>query len=387
MPDPTPAEVLRQLLDTAAGTGEAPGPHPADDLELLTVWALGQLPGAEEQALLEHLSRCGGCRRTVAGLVRSGVIAFTAPEASLAPPEPIAVLPPPVIRVRPRRSWWAVAGFALAASLLLAVGWLAWRSGPGSPLALARREIAAGNYAAATDRLERDLLRITDPAERAEAAKLLEEAGYALARRELEEKQFDPVADAVSRWRRLGVESVRLDNLRLQAERHFSAEYALAKHRSLLDYGYEVDGSAPAKPLPQITDAVEAQLAGWAGLQSRAGGDPGPALNRGQFLLTLGRLQEAAAVFAEVLRAHPNDADAHSGLGLAAYEERDYPRALRHFETAARERPDDAAAQINLAMTLDRLERPAEARPHWEKALEHTAEEEQRQAVRRHLQP
>jgi tetratricopeptide (TPR) repeat protein len=252
-------------------------------------------------------------------------------------------------------------------------------------LALARRAIAAGDYAEACDLLERDLPRITDPGKRAEAVQLLEEAGYALARRDLEDKHFEAATAAVTRWRQLGVRSVRLDNLRLQAERRFPAEFALVRDRSLLAYGYQVDGFALAKPLPEITHAVETQLTAWAALQSRAGADPGPALNRGQFLLSLGRLQDAAAVFAAVLRTHPDNADAHIGLGLAAFQQQDLPRALRHFEAAVRLRPDDAASQINLAMTLDRLDRPAQARPHWQKALERTKGEEQRQAIRRRL--
>jgi tetratricopeptide (TPR) repeat protein len=386
MSDPTPTEVLQQLLRTAAGQGQVPGPHPADDLEQLTVWALGQLPEAEENTLLTHLSRCGPCRRAVARLVRSGVLELAAPQTSPGAPETVPVLAPSVSRRRLGRRWWAAAGLALAASLLLAVGWLAWRSGPGSDVALARRAIAAGDQDDARERLERVLPRITDPTDRAEALQLLEQAGYALVRQELVEKNFDEVLSAVSRWRQLGVKSVRLDNLRLQAERRFPEEYALARDRSLLDYGYQVDGFAPAKALPDITDAVDTQLADWADLQARAGGDPGPALNRGQFLLSLGRLEDAATVFAAVLRAHPDNADAHTGLGLAAYQERDYPAARRHFEAAVRLRPDDSACQINLAMTLDRLNRPAEARSHWQKALEQTRGEEQRQAIRRHLQ-
>lgn len=115
--------------------GEVPGPHPAADLELLTVWTLGQLPEAEENALLEHLSRCDPCRRTVAGLVRSGVLELVAPQIR-ATPENVTVPESPVSRIRSRRKRWATVGIlALAASLLIAIGWLAWRGGPGSEVA------------------------------------------------------------------------------------------------------------------------------------------------------------------------------------------------------------------------------------------------------------
>src|SRR5262249_21369778 len=83
MPDPPPAEVLRLLFGAAAKGDTVPGPHPADDLEQITVWALGQLPAAEETALVEHLARCAPCRRTVGALVRAGVLEFaseTSPE-------------------------------------------------------------------------------------------------------------------------------------------------------------------------------------------------------------------------------------------------------------------------------------------------------------------
>jgi tetratricopeptide (TPR) repeat protein len=404
MSDPPPAEVLRLLFQAAAEDGTAPGPHPADDLEQLTIWGLAQLPAAEEAVLVEHLARCAPCRRTVAALVREGVLEFPAFQPDAPAREPAFQPDAPARDVQPslarraemgfaRRSssrGWRLPvyiGFALAASLLLVVGWLVWQSGPGSEMALARRALSAGEYVGARDRLERYLPLITDPAERTEAAKLLEEAGYTLARRDLEEKQFDAVAAAIDRWQQLGVASVRLDNLRLQAERRFPAEYALAKNRSLLDYGYEVDGSAPARALPEVKDADEAQLARWAELQARAEGDPKPALNRGQFLLALGRLDAARAVFEDVLMSHPDDGDAHTGLGLVAYQQRDYPTALTHFQAAVKQGPEDAAAHLNLAMTLERLDRKAEALPHWRQARERTTNEETREAIVNHLRP
>ena len=178
MADSTPATILRELLREAA-SAEAPGPHPADDLEQLTVWAAGQLPDSESDRLIDHLSRCGRCRLIVIELVRTGVLEirpFSEPT-----PEPR----------RRRRKWVARAGgFVLAASILLVVGWLVFRPGPASELDRSRQEFAAGEYEAARDRLTQWLPSATGPAERAAALELLEASGYAAARRELRSRRI-----------------------------------------------------------------------------------------------------------------------------------------------------------------------------------------------------
>ena len=47
-----------------------------------------------------------------------------------------------------------------------------------------------------------------------------------------------------------------------------------------------------------------------------------------------GRLQEAEALYREVLQSHPNHPDAHHNLGVLAMQQNRSPTALRHLKAA-----------------------------------------------------
>ncbi|MCA9289759.1 MAG: fused MFS/spermidine synthase, partial [Phycisphaerales bacterium] len=76
-----------------------------------------------------------------------------------------------------------------------------------------------------------------------------------------------------------------------------------------------------------------------------------PNTNRGMafVLLAAGRDDEAIPFLDTTLRGNPNDGTAHNYLGAAYGRRGDHLDAIRHFEIAARLRPDDADIAANLA--------------------------------------
>ena len=78
--------------------------------------------------------------------------------------------------------------------------------------------------------------------------------------------------------------------------------------------------------------------------------------NLGLALLQLGRGNEAIGQLQTVLRLAPDSADGHFSMGRALLGvPADYRAALREFETAARLRPDWAAAQSAVGQLRARL--------------------------------
>jgi Flp pilus assembly protein TadD len=83
---------------------------------------------------------------------------------------------------------------------------------------------------------------------------------------------------------------------------------------------------------------------------------PPVAFTLGLSLAGVGRYDEAVAVFRDILRAMPNDPQAHKALGLVYYQTGMPHRALDHYQAAAQVQPGDPqlqklieAAQIALA--------------------------------------
>lgn len=82
----------------------------------------------------------------------------------------------------------------------------------------------------------------------------------------------------------------------------------------------------------------------------------------GDLFLKAGSSQRAAEVFREVLRGHPQDADAYDGLGQAEFLRGNYLTALGDFETASNLRPldKDISARLRLCsevLALDPMRR------------------------------
>jgi Flp pilus assembly protein TadD len=82
---------------------------------------------------------------------------------------------------------------------------------------------------------------------------------------------------------------------------------------------------------------------------------------RGDLLLTLGRVDEAAVRFREVVDADSAHAEAHRKLGVALSRNGRFAEALPILQRAAELQPDDADAQLNLGAALLQVGRHAEA--------------------------
>jgi hypothetical protein len=128
--------VVLRLLRTASDGQVLPAEgHIADDEEALACWEAGLLTPRQRAQIIAHLADCPRCRRELAGMIRRG-------EMQWAQTEP-AVIPAPVADRRRAVTVWL--SLAVAASLLVAVallGWRSWRPGgaegiaPGTALAM-----------------------------------------------------------------------------------------------------------------------------------------------------------------------------------------------------------------------------------------------------------
>jgi tetratricopeptide (TPR) repeat protein len=83
----------------------------------------------------------------------------------------------------------------------------------------------------------------------------------------------------------------------------------------------------------------------------RRNNDPAGWLKLGSTQLRLGEIVPAERSFSTVLALHPNDEQAYNGLGLARMQRNRPQEAVKFFAAAKEQRPDFAAAILNLATT------------------------------------
>jgi tetratricopeptide (TPR) repeat protein len=86
--------------------------------------------------------------------------------------------------------------------------------------------------------------------------------------------------------------------------------------------------------------------------------------------LQAGRLLEAISQYEQALRLKPDDAQAHSNLGVALRRIGRNEEAIAQYNEALRLKPDDAEALYNLGNALADQGRSAEALAHYQKALD-----------------
>ena len=271
---------------------------------------------------------------------------------------------------------------AIAATLL--IGLFVWSgriSWPEKTLALAERDLDAGNAETALDRVEKLLNESLDAQIEARAKRLLEESGYEVAKGDLAAGDFNNVLTMENRVSNRAGDSARLLNLRLQAERGIPAEYGLASAGSLLDYGYEADGSTPFKSFPTIDQTSERLDREFTQAIQHHPSSASLLLNRGHFLITQVRYGEAREQFQKALALDQRNSLAHLGLGLVAFELQEYQNALEQFNAALAVTPDNLDAHINAAMALQQLGRFAEALRHWKDAAKLVENSDQRQRI------
>ena len=361
-------------------------PHPIDDEEVLVAWSLDELRPERHQDLLDHLAACPACRREITAMVRLGILELpTSDEPVSAQPDlefpensvkqTSAVSPESERMVDSSSGIWrrrtvAILVAALAASLLLMFGRGAFDE--GSPdgaalIAMAQRDLRGGRADRAFTRLEGLLSRgehLTAEHQR-DAAALLEESGYEMARGDLEQGDFNRVTDIDRRVAKHGGGSGRMTNLRIQAERGETVERSLAARISLTrHYDYELDGRQVVKSL-SIRPVTDTDRRIEADMQAAIAAYPDQIelrLNFGQLLLEQRQFQRAEVEFAAAVALAPQNHLAQTGLGLAILEQsennddhRVASRALTHFQAAAQLAPNDPIIQQNLLVCQNRV--------------------------------
>lgn len=370
---------LRAALDTAP---PPESPHPVDQVDLLLDWCEGALSPDALAELHGHLARCPACRREVAAMIRAGALPLpgladeASEEARSATDQQVRPHPatsPSSISPSPSSRGWL--RLALAASVLIALGGLSWlltAPGAGAQLAYAERLLSEGRAREAFERIETLWDRGLSDRDRRRAARLLVQAGDASARADLARADFAAVLETEERVARRTGRMAELVNARLQAQRGVPAACGLQQAGSLIDYGYELDGSSPGKSMPILDDTTERLEAEFQEALAEFPDDVPLLLNRGQFLLEVARYEEAQASFARAQELAVDNPAARLGRGLAAFELGRAEEALQHFEAAKQLDPREIQADLNAGIALRALGRDEEARARFQQVREQT---------------
>jgi tetratricopeptide (TPR) repeat protein len=316
--------LLKRLLElTESADDAAPDPHP--DEETLALFAMGKLREPQRGVVMQHIADCTDCRRAVSldSLVQEQRVQR----------RPLPFLP---------RGAFARGTFSAAALLIVLVtGYLAWI------LILPSR---------------------SEPEYFAEADALLREG------------RFEETRVLCGRARDHGIESDRLRSLESQAWRQLPGPSALAVAGCLTNFGFDMTGTvarnAARQPMGSgLTEAL-AVLAG--------GGDHHVALllNRGHASLSLDKPRDALRDFEKVVQSVPHEALGWLGQGLAQFMLEDYEAAAASFQNCVAIQARHRAARINLAMTLEQLQRWNEALRVWEDLLGDALPPGQREQIR-----
>ncbi len=92
-------------------------------------------------------------------------------------------------------------------------------------------------------------------------------------------------------------------------------------------------------------------------------------VDRGNELLTEGKVAEAVEILSQAARSNPENEDVHYNLGLALARQGKTEEAVKEYEEALRIFPNYVEAHNNLGNVLMRSGRTAEAIPHFEQAV------------------
>lgn len=156
----------------------------------------------------------------------------------------------------------------------------------------------------------------------------------------------------------------------------------------ITDYGYFADGQSAIKGFVPVNAALKREREELLAALAKEPGNRALRLGFGELLLRMEEPDEAAQVFAELVRDDPHDAAGRLGLGLACFLEGKPDEALEHFEAVLAEDPRNTAAQLNAAACLARLGKTSEAVRYWERLLPEVQDAALRgqieQAIRHH---
>lgn len=341
--------LLGRLLQLAEPAEPMDMPHLSP--ETLSEFTTGTLSGEQLDAAFLHLDRCSQCRSEASALVKlsskegepqedhslAGVAKQSDRAAGNTQVERLAA------HVREPASSWAIPSWATAAVVLIATGALVWWVG-------ATRQ---------------------SPGDRA----------YTQALAQLQRREFAAVDHTIDAARAAGVQSARLQSLAAESVRRIPGPVALAYRGKLTDFGFDSGGvvARDALDAPQRTAAAKAvEMLKDAGDQ-----EVDLLLNRGHALLSIDQPQDAQREFQQAIKLAPENSLGWLGLGLAEFLRENYTAAEAAFKESARLAPQDVSPKINLALTLEELDRRQEALAMWREALASAASAADRQTIER----
>lgn len=339
-------ELFRRIL-TQTDRDSAPTSSFHLDDETVALFIEGGLPSSQRMIAVEHLADCAVCRKLVAAIAFDEVSEPVGSQADSLPLDrtvpriaPSSVAPP-----AKTRSMAPVFATISAATILLAVGlWFG-----------------------------------ADFGQNLTASRALKK--YRQAEQLLAQADFDGARSVINAARQQGVRSELLTSLESQAIRHFPGSLALASAGRLTDFGYDVDGTVARGATPQTGLNDARQL-----LDSVPAEELETLLNRGHVALSAGDAAKAIGDFQTASDRAPENIWGWLGLGLAQFTQRDYASAEAAFHRCLEISPQDMTARINLAMTLQELDRTDEAAEIWRSLLaEKSLSERDRESVKRAL--
>jgi tetratricopeptide (TPR) repeat protein len=344
-----------------------PWSHPVDDDEFLAQIDCGEITSEERSRLLKHLATCNYCPKELARLIKEGVIFCDRKEL--------------VVKARMRSAIRHVLAVAVAVCLVIGAIWIwtmapsgAWRN-VAQVLARAERAAQVGKLDEALSQIEaflvenRTALVASDPAALRKLEALFEECAYLKARTDLQGSSIQEVIEVEEHLQKLGIESPRVVNLVLQAQRGFRLELAFDEAGTLAHLGYELDGAWLYKS-SQFDATAKRLYQEYQKLLERYPDDIRLMLNFGHFCLTHSSLERAEAAFQKVLELDQENVRGLVGMGMVQFELRNFEQARVYFERAISVDPSFHAAKINLAICLEAENRKSEAQKLWEELRE-----------------
>ena len=314
-------ELLRRILLQTDQASETDVEDHLDD-DTLALFVEGALEEPQRTLVIGHLADCDECRRIVACLLHDESVEeaqdfksypLVASENFTKTSSPLKSRPLAIIS---------------AATVLMATGfWFAIVANTGGKSQLARQ----------TYRHAETLLASSD---------------------------FDQTIQVIQAARRRGATSDQLLSLQSQAVRHLPGTLALGLAGRLTDFGYDVDGTVARGTSSQTGLSDARQL-----LESGRNNEVELLLNRGHLLLSAGDSLGAVSDFRRVIDQAPDNIWGHLGLGLAQFIAEDFSAAQGEFEHCLKLDPGNVSARINLAMTLQELDKTDEAVRMWQSLL------------------
>jgi tetratricopeptide (TPR) repeat protein len=289
--------------------------------------------------------------------------------------------------------WLALAVAACLLLGILAIWGLHAPSNPERILAVAEEALENSQF----DRVmssTRELVRHQDPMLREKARILFEEAAYRRARKSLQKATFSDVFLVEEQVRQAGIDSPRLSNLSLQAQRGMVAECSLEQAGTLFDFGYDLSGvhlrknaNSSGSPLSSEGDTTAKRLySEYQQLLKSHPEDVGLLLNFGHFCLNFRAFEEAQTAFRKAYEQDPRNPLALVGLGLVEFELGNVAAACSHFEKATAIAPSAFAPRVNLAICYEVLGRHEEAERLWHQLLSTSPDATWQKRIEHYLQ-